>query len=215
MENLEKNKERHRFYSGRNTDHRIPGIGEIKARLSEKPYIKAIEKLRKMDEVQQPRKKLKLMDEVNELLISWINEFWNNLDIDEHQLVIAADQMILIYLYIVTRARVVELFAHIRYIHEFITAEVRKSPLGFLLATYEHSLHTLLENEKKSLEPSWRKSNFIDLSIGKGMILRSTYKQDDSDIRGTFIPSDLYAPKQDAFVEFSFDNIAMGRSRDN
>jgi hypothetical protein len=135
------------------------------------------------------------------------------LDIDEHQLVIAADQMILIYLYIVTRARIVELFAHIKYIHEFITAEVRRGPLGFLLATYEHSLFTLLETEKKTLEPSRRVSNFIDLSLGNGMTLRSTYKQQDLNFtRGTYMPSALYETKQDAFVELSLDNIPLGRS---
>ena len=61
--------QRHRFYSGRHGFENPPPLEEIKSRLSEKPYQKAINKLREIDEISQPRKKLRLMNKVNDLIL--------------------------------------------------------------------------------------------------------------------------------------------------
>lgn len=74
-----------------------------------------------------------------------MNEFWKNLDIDGEQLTIAAEQMNLIYLFIVTRSKIAELFAHLTFIKAFVSPYVRQSKLGFILATYERALYILLE----------------------------------------------------------------------
>lgn len=60
---------RHRFYSDRHSNANIPTIDEIKRRLTNKPYNKAILKLREIDNIPEPRKKLRLMVEVNDAIL--------------------------------------------------------------------------------------------------------------------------------------------------
>ena len=130
------------------------------------------------------------------------------MDIDESQLVIAAEQMILIYLYIVARAKIINMFAHLKYIQEFITPEIRKSPLGFLLATYETSLYTLLENGKEEII---RKSNPImmptERTSGLSTIVEPIilpyfdHSQDTPNLRASILPDELYQYNKEAFVE--------------
>lgn len=105
-----------------------------------KPYQKAIEHLRKLDQIEEPRKKLKLLGEVSQKIIDCIEDFWRNISIDKEQLAVNADQMTLIYLFIVVRSKISDLFAHLKYITEFTTQYVRKSNLGFYLTTYECAL---------------------------------------------------------------------------
>ena len=73
------------------------------------------------------------------------------------QLTIAADQIVLIYLYIVIRSKVPSFFSHIRFMQEFTTPYVKKISLGFYMATYERALYTLVESDEKTL------SKLIDL----------------------------------------------------
>lgn len=203
--------QRHRFYSGKHTKAKIPTMEEIKERINQKPYHKAIKRLRDIEEVDQPRKKLRLMNQVNDLILKCINEFWAELDIDESQLVIAAEQMILIYLYIVTRAKVIDMFANLKFIKEFITPEVRKSPLGFLLATYENSLYTLLDNKKDELG---RKSSPIEIPVKSVSGLSATtpdnmnnyFDNREIDLRGSIMPNDLYRTKKDAFIDIEIND---------
>ena len=142
---------RHRLYSDKHIRNENITIEDIKQRLREKPYNKAIMILRQIDQIQEPRKKLRLMGEVNDTILEWINEFWKGLNIDEEQLVITTDQMTLIYLYIVARSKIVDFFAHLKYITEFTTPYVRNSSLGFYLATYEHALYTLMQYDKNDI----------------------------------------------------------------
>jgi urate oxidase len=201
--------QRHRFYSDRHSNSNIPTIDEIKRRLANKPYSKAIIKLREIDNIAEPRKKLRLMVEVNDAILESVNEFWKNLDIDEEQLVIATDQMILIYLYIVTRSKIAELFAHLSFIKAFVSPYVRQSNLGFILATYEHALYTLLERDKDELKSSDKKkmSRLIDMSIESEQPLRDTFAM-NSPLRMTIIPEAMNASCYSPFEEME-DNVSF------
>lgn len=179
----------------------MPSVQEIKRRLQEKPYHMAILRLREIDKIEEPRKKLRLMTEVNELILSWVDEFWKNLDIDEEQLVIATDQMVLIYLYIVTRAKIVDLFAHFKYITAFTTQYVRQSNLGFLLATYEHALYTLMEHDQKGLRNLKGSGvpRIIDLNRQQHRPVRDTFA--DLSITRESIMPDGFLHSGDDFAE--------------
>lgn len=122
---------------------------------------------------------------------------------------IATDQMILIYLYIVTRAKIVDMFAHLKYITTFTTPYVRQSNLGFLLATYEHALYTLMEHDKDELRQSntLTKTRVIDLSVTSRQPVRESFA-DLSMSRGTYVPDALYNSTNDEFAEMSEDNIS-------
>ena len=118
--------------------------------------------------------------------------------------------MILIYLYIVARAKVMEMFAHLKYIQEFITPQVRISPLGFLLATYKNSLFTLLDNEKDELG---RKSKPIDLTrtvenrIYSSEMSQILSQDNHNDTRGSIMPNELYENSQDVFVKLGTERV--------
>ena len=45
--------------------------------------------------------KIRLLNEVNDLIFDAVKEFWEGLDVDTNNLIIAADQIVMIYLYIV------------------------------------------------------------------------------------------------------------------
>lgn len=142
------------------------------------------------------------MREVNDMVLECVNNFWKDLDIDEEQLVIATDQMILIYLYIITRAKIVDMFANLNYITAFTTPYVRQSNLGFLLATYEHALYTLVEHSKQDLENrKGRNTQIIDLTRGANDSFRGTFSE-HSLTRATWIP-EAFNKTTDEFVEFS------------
>jgi len=161
--------------------------------------------LREIDKIEEPLKKLRLMAEVNDAIFECINDFWRGIDIDVEQLVVAADQMVLIYLFIVIRAKVVDLFANIKYISEFTTKYVRNSNLGFYLATYENALYTLLQNSRQDMKVLKDKGKYhiIDMSIKTPSIERETFIDSKIDLtRGTIIP-DAFLDNEDPFLEMS------------
>ena len=69
-------KPRSRFFSDKRLHSCSITLEDIKRRLKEKPYLKAIEHLRKLEEIEEPRKKLKLLGEVNLKVLEWIDDFW-------------------------------------------------------------------------------------------------------------------------------------------
>jgi hypothetical protein len=64
-----KQPERHRFYSERRSTSQMPTLQDIKSRLNKKPYNKAINELRNIDNIPEPRRKLRLMAQVNEKIL--------------------------------------------------------------------------------------------------------------------------------------------------
>ena len=94
--------------------------------------------------------KIKLLHSVNDIIMEEIETFWAGLNVKD-KLTIAADQIILIYLYIVIRSKIPEFFSHLRFIQDFTTDYVKKISFGFYLATYERALYQLVESDEDSL----------------------------------------------------------------
>ena len=195
---------RNRLFSDKRFHNTSITIDEIKRRLKEKPYQKAIDHLRLLGDIEEPRKKLKLLGEVNWKIIECIDEFWKDICIDEEQLVITTDQMTLIYLFIVTRSKITDLFAHLKYITEFTTQYVRNSNLGFYLATYEHALYTLMQYEQNDIK-RMKLSGVPPVNN----LLGSMQSESSSNLysasyilKGTFIPEEFSNPN-DPFVNLS------------
>ena len=120
--------------------------------------------------------------------------------------------MILIYLYIVTRSKIVDLFAHLQYITKFTTPYVRQTNLGFILATYEHALYTLLEHTKEDLQHtnSEKMAKVIDMSICLTDNLRDTFRSDQH-MRMSIVPDALNESHYDPFEEISEANLSVIR----
>lgn len=81
-----------------------------------KPYYDAILKLWEIEYLECPYQKIRLFGIVNNKIFDCINAYWANVDVDPEKLIIAADQMVLIYLYIAIWSKVPNFFAHLKYI---------------------------------------------------------------------------------------------------
>lgn len=65
--------------------------------------------------------KIRLLNEVNDLIFEAVQGFWDGLDVDRDNLIIAADQIVMIYLYIVIRSKIPCFYSQIRFIQQFTT----------------------------------------------------------------------------------------------
>ena len=54
-------------------------------------------------------------------IVKSINSFWDGLTIKEDHLTIAADSLIMVYIYIILKASISDIFAQIRFINEYLT----------------------------------------------------------------------------------------------
>jgi hypothetical protein len=95
--------------------------------------------------------KIKLFAEVNDIVMDSIDEFWDGMDVDRDNLVITADQMVIIYLYVVIRSKVPCFFSHLKFIQEFTSQHVKLINYGFYMATYERALITLVDTDEQQL----------------------------------------------------------------
>ena len=80
-----------------------------------------------------------------------VDKFWEGIKIDESNLIIAAEQNVKIYLYLVIWCKIPNFFAQIWFIQEFTTNYVKWIHLGFYLSNYERALYTLLDSTETQL----------------------------------------------------------------
>jgi hypothetical protein len=128
---------------------RRPKVWEIENRLRQKPFNKAIAMLKKIDEREGPMMKVRLLENVNTLIKTHIEEFWKDIPIDNSHLTITQDTKIPLYIYIVIKSKLVNLAAHIKFIQEFTTSYIHESYLGSNLALYESAM-TIVADKKRN-----------------------------------------------------------------
>lgn len=120
--------------------------------------------------------------------------------------------MTLIYLYIVARSKIVDFFAHLKYITEFTTPYVRNSNLGFYLATYEHALYTLMQYNKNDIMNMKNKGvpPIIDMTRQTSSNANLQYLDNSANslLRATMIPVEFLKP-DDPFIEMSQNGSYM------
>jgi hypothetical protein len=97
-------------------DSGLPERSDIEKRVKVKPYLKAIQRLKMIGEEEGPMKKLKLFDDVNLLILECIDDFWRGIPVDKSNLIIAAEEMMPIYIYIVIKSKLIDLDAEINFI---------------------------------------------------------------------------------------------------
>lgn len=72
----------------------------IEERLAEPPYKTPINILKGLKQAKGPLEKARIVAQMSESIVSSINQFWAGLDMKESDLTIAADQLIMVYIYI-------------------------------------------------------------------------------------------------------------------
>lgn len=95
-----------------------------------------------------------------------IDHFWKDVTaIDKSKLTLDADELLMIFQFITMRTKIVELFAHLKFINEFQTDTLRHSKLGYYCSTLEVALdmNLTLEQDKLQAINIQRMSNANDL----------------------------------------------------
>ena len=119
---------------------KIPKYWEIKNRIHKQPFHDAVIKLREIEQREGPMMKLRLLEKVNQMIKDDIWKFWEGVPINEHHLTITSDTKIPLYIYLVLKAKLIDLPAQIRFIQEFTTKYVHENNLGSNLALYESAM---------------------------------------------------------------------------
>ena len=132
--------------------HKLPKMWEIEDRLQNKPFHRAILKLREIDQREGPMKKLRLLEQVNLIIQEEITQFWKGIPINNNHLIITSDTKIPLYIYVVIKAKIVNLAAQIRFIQEFTTNFVHEGFLFNNLAVYESAMTIVADKERNTLE---------------------------------------------------------------
>ena len=105
---------------------------------SVKAYSKALDKLRELEVQFSPLKKLGVIIQTSRILCECVDEYWkNDQSIAKEDLVISADQILSIFLYIVLKAKIPYLSGHIQMICEFGRKIIQNGSMGYYVTTLE------------------------------------------------------------------------------
>jgi hypothetical protein len=110
----------------------------IKNRLSIKPYIMAIQNIRRVRDYESPIDKMRCITQTSKFIVQSIDNFWKDVtQVDKKKLTLDADQLLMIFIFVTSRSKVQELLAHLKFINEFSTNTLRLSKLGYCILTLE------------------------------------------------------------------------------
>lgn len=112
------------------------------------PYLQAIHDLAEiqdMKKVQSPFEMVKKIASISKNIEDAINEFWSGIDIiDSDKLTIDGDNILMLYLYIVLKARIPKMNAYMRVMDEFTTHYVQSiSHYGYCLSTLQIAMERM------------------------------------------------------------------------
>lgn len=103
-----------------------------------KAYGKALEKLRELEVQFSPLKKLGVIIQTSRTLCECVDEYWkNDHNVAKEDLVISADQILSIFLFIVFKAKIPYLSGHIQMICEFGRKIIQNGSMGYYVTTLE------------------------------------------------------------------------------
>jgi hypothetical protein len=121
---------------------------KIKAKLQQLPYQHAIERLldlQDLDHMKSPFEMVTCIANISKHIEETITIFWEGItSIDPDKLIIDGDNILMLYLYIILRARIPNMFSYIKMMDEFSTPYVRSiSRYGYCLSTLEIAMERI------------------------------------------------------------------------
>jgi len=114
-------------------------------------YGKAIRCLVELQTTTSPMQKLQYIIDTTRRICECIDDYWKLSDISREKLVINADQILSVFIYIVLQARIANLNSHLKLINEFVSKEVLIGNGGFYMATIAASLEHILTMDEGML----------------------------------------------------------------
>ena len=103
-------------------------------------YGKAIRRLMELQRTPCPMQKLQCIMDTTRRICECIDDYWKNSDISRDKLIINADQILSIFIYVVLKAKITNLNSHVRLINEFVRDEVLFGNSGYYTSTVAASL---------------------------------------------------------------------------
>lgn len=101
-------------------------------------YSKVIQRLKEIENSYSPLEKLKVIIASTRLICECVDDYWRDSEEDKSdELMIDADQILSIFLYIVFKARISNLKSHLRVIFEFGRRMVQHGAMGYYVTTLE------------------------------------------------------------------------------
>ena len=101
-------------------------------------YAKAISKLRELECSYSPLKKLEIIIATTRLICECVDDYWkDDPSMNRENLVIDADQVLSIFLYIVIKAKIINLKGHVNLIYDFGRKIIQNGQMGYYVTTIE------------------------------------------------------------------------------
>jgi hypothetical protein len=115
------------------------------------PYGQAIEFIKKIVDFKVPLEKLIIIASVSSLITECVNKYWKSMEkyIQPSMLGIDADELMTIFMYIVYKCHMPELFVHGDFIKYFTSPTTKSTMIGYYYTTLQGCLDFLLEVKDK------------------------------------------------------------------
>lgn len=110
------------------------------------PYASCVEQLNKLNdrkELLTPMDKLKCISKISDLIKKEINSFWQGVKVNESKLRLDGEQIIMIYIYVASKAVVRDIYAHIKFCQSFSTPFLHNTKHWYCLTTLDGAYSTL------------------------------------------------------------------------
>lgn len=107
------------------------------------PYGEAIDQLRRLGTLVSPIEKCQLFGSVAQTLCECVD----NSPFTPPGIVLAADDLLLLFAYLVIKANLTHLWAEVAYIRGFLTTDERDSMAGYYLSTFEAAAEYVMTQE--------------------------------------------------------------------
>lgn len=124
---------------------------DVKNRMkSDSPYDRSIQCLRELnfpEESKTPFQKLCIISQVSSIIKKEIKAFWQGVNIKPDKLALDGDQIIMLYVYICSRANLHNILAHVQFCKEFSTPFMKTTRMGYCLTTLEVAITLLIEEQ--------------------------------------------------------------------
>lgn len=145
-------------------------------KLKGKPYYEAVQTLKAVVGRASPFEKLLVLLKVRQSIEDNVQTFWEGIQVERENLQLTTDQFIPIYMFVILKAQVQDLVAHVRLVKEFISDHVQfKSALGNTLSLIETALQFIVALDYRRLdEPNYlidfKASDLFDASMKQTVV---------------------------------------------
>ena len=106
------------------------------------PYETAIQLLKQIKKYKTPFEKMMIIASISNEITDCINDFWSKLEnyIKKDLLGIEAEQIVTIFIYIIIKSGIIDIFVHCKMIQFFTTCTTKSSTIGYYYSTVEASI---------------------------------------------------------------------------